>query len=122
MDIFSSFDQGTARLNQKISKAIVKNKGKSKRSRANFSDNEIREKVKAHLSKNAKTKGKVLQDVEKKVVEKKSEESVAAGPGVLVNDPNNGVTTEKLKGVLTSGSFSFSGKERDILEKILKNK
>ncbi len=38
---------------------------------------------------------------------------------VGVNNPNDPMTTEKLKSVLQSGAVSFSGKEQEILNKIL---
>ena len=39
---------------------------------------------------------------------------------VGLNNPNDPTTVEKLKSVLSSGAVNFSGKEKDILGKILK--
>jgi len=44
-----------------------------------------------------------------------------AGSDVGVNNPNDPMTSEKLKSVLQSGAVSFSGKEKEILSKILNN-
>jgi hypothetical protein len=39
--------------------------------------------------------------------------------GDLSNDPTDPATTEKLKSLLKTGAFSFSAKERDVLQQIL---
>jgi len=80
------------------------------------SSREIREKLKAHISKNTasttKIKGQKLGSGFMK-----SSDDVKGDVGL--NNPNDPVTREKLKGLLGSGGIMFGDKEREVLAKIL---
>lgn len=49
----------------------------------------------------------------------KAENEASTGSDVGVNNPDDPMTSEKLKSVLQSGAVNFSGKEKEILGKIL---
>lgn len=48
-------------------------------------------------------------------------EETPANGDIAKNDPTNPMTTEKLKSMLSSGAVNFSGKEQEVLRKILGN-
>jgi hypothetical protein len=90
--------------------------------KAPISDAEIREKVAANteISSAAKARAKEARDSQKlgEGFMKAPEDHVLKSD-VQLNNPEDPVTTEKLKSVLSNGGFNFNPKEREVLSKIL---
>lgn len=102
--------------------AKAKSHGKGRPPKPTLSAGEIRARVDAHREKSAPTGAHNLMakraEYEKKI-EKGEPVEVKTPSDVGLNDPSDPMTSEKLKGVLSSGAINFSEKERDVLSKIL---
>lgn len=87
------------------------------------SNSEIREKLeknKAGKFKRRSVKGKKMGDGF--MADQATSETEGKTPSdVGLNDPNDPMTSEKLKSVLNAGVVNFSGREKEILAKILNN-
>lgn len=141
IDVFRNFPQSKSKPSASLNeRGMRKFEPKNKK---DLSDSEIREKVKAHHDKKngplkkAKIKGqklgesfmnadKIKPPKQNLVKMQKSEGAKEADPkkeavvgDIKPNDPNDTNTTEKLKGLLSTGGFNFSEKERETLGKIL---
>ena len=86
--------------------------GNSKKPAKNLSSTEVREKLRLYQEK------KLLKEQKMQPAQKVPNEGESFSD-VQKNDPNNPVTTDKLKQVLSMGSFDFNDKERQVLDKIL---
>lgn len=137
MKIFSQ-NQNQQRVSEEGHK---KSKTKRLPEKLQLSEQEIREKMAAHVqSSNSakaqmKVKGQALgsgfmnPDIKPQVLtapempeEKKgTKESHLLLSDVKLNDPKDSNTQEKLRTALRSGAFNFNPKERETLEKILGN-
>lgn len=110
-----------------------------------ISDNEIREKLAAHVETSNTAKSKELmqnsqkfgtgfmnpdakpvpviaKEIEKEEVEADEEKSGDAHllkTDVNLNDPKDPATSEKLKSIISKGAFNFNPREREALDKIL---
>lgn len=81
----------------------------------NLSDDEIIAKLRA--KKSAKESSETKKTPETNQKEEKDDMLLKSDVGS--NNPNDPEVREKLKGILKSGAFNFSQKERDTLSKIL---
>lgn len=77
-----------------------------------LSDQEIRDKIQVEISKKAPM---AIATSAKTETETGTEKEAPA----LKNDPKDPSTKEKLKSILSKGSFNFTTKERDHLARIL---
>lgn len=112
-----------------------------------ISDNEIREKLAAHVETSNTAKSKelmqnsqkfgtgfmnpdakpvpvVAKEIEKEkeeaeVDEEKSSDAHLLKTDVNLNDPKDPTTSEKLKSIISKGAFNFNPREREALDKIL---
>ncbi len=75
------------------------------------------EKAKGPVRKNTKIQGQRFGDGFLKEVNASPKKEVRGD--LKSNDPTDSLTTEKLKGMLHSNVVNFSGKEKEILSKIL---
>lgn len=74
----------------------------------------------ADSKKSTFTPSKKAMPKKEEAIAKAAENSEGKIPSdVGLNDPNDPMTSEKLKSVLSAGGVNFSGKEKDILSKIL---
>lgn len=104
------------------SQAQLKTRSKGRPPKPELSPGEIRDRIEEHREKKA-PKGAHNLMAKRAEYEKKIEKGEAVDvppPGhVGLNNPNDPMTSEKLKGVLSSGAINFSEKEREVLGKIL---
>jgi hypothetical protein len=93
----------------------------TKKTSEKLSHDDIKAKLKAKFGD--KIQKKEAKPVEDKV-DLKGKKGLKEGEpefgDIKSNDPNSVATHEKLKGILKSGAFQFSDKERSTLAKILK--
>ena len=121
MDVFRSFPSIDKTITKKKVRRSPHNNGLIYRDQSDKpfkSEREIRGKLDGHLSKSA-PKSRPIKG-------RKMGMSYLEGDGEVVgdikkNDPNDPMTKEKLKTLLTSGAVNFGDKERAVLSKILKN-
>lgn len=129
MDLFKHNSVTSQASQRPSSNAPTERRGEYiKRTRKFKSSDEIRAKFEAHI---AKKNGPVKAELspQAKQIEKKQAKSqeVSTQEGaekkvnsqIDVNDPQDSNTREKLKTILKSGAFRFSGKEKDVLADIL---
>lgn len=117
MKIFSPNKPSAARTPATAPKGKIKG-GVPKKE---MSDSAIREKVAANAEISEAAKMKAIQSKPKL-----GEGFMKSGDHLLksdvqLNSPEDPVTAEKLKAVLSAGAFNFNPKERDVLAKILEN-
>ena len=89
-----------------------------------LSDREIRAKIHSNKEAGKKDKVEVSKEAKKKDNSQESKESEKKAENIpesdiSLNEPNDPQTQEKLKKALQNGTFSFSGKEKHVLSKIL---
>jgi hypothetical protein len=101
----------------KNSQPAVKAKGTAPKKE--ISDSEIREKLAANTDISAAAKQKAIQSTQRLGEGFMKTDDHLLKSDVQVNNPEDPVTAEKLKTVLSNGAFGFNAKERDVLSKIL---
>ena len=84
-----------------------------------MSDSDIREKLAANTEISSAAKMKAVQATQKLGDSFMKTDDHLLKTDVQLNSPEDPVTTEKLKSVLSNGAFHFNPKERDVLAKIL---
>lgn len=95
-------------------------KGKVSPNRKELSDGEIREKIAANAEISDAAKAKAAANKGPKLGEGfMGENDHVLKSDVQLNSPDDPVTAEKLKSVLSNGAFNFNPKEREVLSKIL---
>lgn len=109
-------------IRERRNEALTKARTKGRPPKPDLSPGEIRSRIEEHREKSAPKGAQNLMakraEYQKKV--EKGEDVDIQPPGdVGLNDPNDPMTSEKLKGVLSSGAIHFSEKEREVLGKIL---
>ena len=107
---------------ERKSKSSKLAKNRPIRERKKLSASEIRDKIEIHKEKNTVAKSKEVKKTATNTKMKNVDDSFVLNPDIQLNDPKDPVTSEKLKSLLKSGAFSFSGKEQSVLAKILKGK
>jgi hypothetical protein len=129
MKVFSTFDgrpaaQNTTRKMKKSSSNKIERVKKEKPPRKNYSASQIKARLNNHLeksnktSKTSETKAFVTHDE----MRKKTEDAIGKAKelGAMSNNkPDSEETRSKLKDSLSTGSFAFSDKERQVLSEIL---
>jgi hypothetical protein len=117
MKIFSN-DKATA---PKVEHATASGKLKGKPSivKKELSKSEIREKLAANAEISDAAKAKASANKGPKLGEGFMGNDHVLKSDVQLNSPEDPVTAEKLKTVLSNGAFNFNPKERDVLSKIL---
>lgn len=113
MKIFSA-DKGTP-----TKSAAPSEKLKIHRNKVAISDSDIREKLAANTEISSAAKLKSIKSTQKLGEGFMKSDDHLLKSDVQLNNPEDPVTSEKLKSVLTTGAFNFSSKERDVLAKIL---
>jgi hypothetical protein len=106
------------------SRAIAGRKAEKRERPPRLSPQEVRDKIEiAQQKKNAeRSVSQEIRDVRSAMPDDlKAEGDDKPVSDVSTNDPNDPVTKEKLKSLLTSGGFTFNGKEQEVLAKILAN-
>lgn len=143
MDSMRVFDQFSPQRQARVKSGVKKSSKKEVEQRPvrmQLSASEIRAKVeensKPKVEKVEKPKGQKLGDGflnESVKVDRAAMKALAQARAeapkdhtlpsdIDKNEPDNPVTTEKLKTILGSGGFSFNPKEREVLSKILEDK
>lgn len=84
-----------------------------------LSDSEIREKLAANTEISGEAKARAMQSTQKLGEGFMKKDDHLLKSDVQLNSPEDPVTSEKLKTVLSNGAFNFNPKERDVLSKIL---
>lgn len=109
------------------SPVITSPKKNEAKSRPTLSNEEVKEKLAAHVELSKKSNPpKFDQALGAGFLNEKT--PPASPPDHLLktdvdkNDPNDSSTTEKLKSVLSKGAFSFNSREKEILDKILSDR
>lgn len=150
MKIFSPTDRNPTKSSEGPRKTTKAKRGQAEKAekteKAQVSDQEIREKLAAHVETSNGAKSKAIKSTQPlgagfmnaeakpnvpavavegaaegaETEEKKSlKESHLLMSDVKLNDPKDSNTQEKLKSILRNGAFSFNPKEKDTLERIL---
>jgi hypothetical protein len=123
--------------NSAPSDGVSKKTGKSKRNDQSnrtpkLSTSEVREKIGAHLelSRSSQEKAKLKNQEKLGAGFLNSEKENNTDPNfpdkimrsdVGLNSPDDSNTKEKLKSALSMGAFNFNSKEREVLDRILKD-
>lgn len=123
--------------NSASTEVAFKKSGKTKKNSgtnkpAKLSAEEVREKIGAHLELSRTSKEKAMLKNQEKLGAGflNSDKEVNSDPNfpdkimrsdVGLNNPDDSNTKEKLKSALSMGAFNFNPKEREVLDRILKD-
>ena len=122
--MFSTFDTSKNKFTKKSKKGRNGKPIFERPPKMNLSAQEIRDKVAKGLGKTSKEKvdlsnsGKKLGD---SFMDNNPEGATPPVGDISINDPNDVVTQEKLRGLVQKGGFNFSDKEKQVLAAILGN-
>jgi hypothetical protein len=114
MKIFSSTESNPPKTPGKIT-----GKSREANTKKPMSESDIREKLAANTEISTAAKQKSIQATQKLGDGFMKTDDHVLKSDVQLNSPEDPVTGEKLKSILSSGAFNFNPKERDVLSKIL---
>lgn len=122
--MFSTFDTSKNKFTRKSKKGKNGKPIFERPPKMSLSAQEIRDKVAKGLGKTSKDKVKLSNSGKKfgdSFMDNNPENEAPPVGDISMNDPNDVVTQEKLRGLVQKGGFNFSDKEKQVLAGILGN-